>query len=90
MAQQSGNKMKLADYLRAIGLNSYLAAQHIEHMSGVKVTKELLEDIMNENRRREETPPIVAKPKADAICKFLSEELGRPITIGDIKGLEVC
>jgi len=32
----------------------------------------------------------IAKSYADKICKKLSEEFGRTITINDIKGLKTC
>lgn len=32
----------------------------------------------------------IARVKADAICRVLSKEHGRPVAIGDIAGLKIC
>ena len=87
------NKMKLADYLRSIGHNSFTAEQQIRQLTGVHVSRALLDDLVDErgHRKSDGKPFIIAKPKAEALCRWLSDEMGRDIGIHDLAdALEVC
>ncbi len=86
MAQQ----MTLEQYRKALGLTQTLFAQRVEQMTQVHMTPDLILEAERYAGGKDDRRFPMAKPKADAICKFLSEEMGRPIMVGNIKGLEVC
>jgi hypothetical protein len=82
--------MTLEQYRKALGLTTTLLfAQRVEQMTGVHMTPDLILEAERYKGKDDKRFPM-AKPKADAIAAFLTAELGRPITIGDIKGFEVC
>ncbi len=79
--------MALADYRRALGLSPSQLAQKVQEMSGLHITKQLILDI---ETYRDAERPAVALPKVQAIVQFLSREMGRPIRVADIRGLQIC
>lgn len=85
MAQQ----MSLEQYRKALGLTQTLFAQRVEQMTGVHMTPDLILEAERFHSKDHQRFPM-AKPKADAICTFLSAEMERPIRLSDIRGLEVC
>ena len=78
--------MTLQEYFAAIGLRTSEVSIHIEKLTGVRVTRKLLDDAIH--YKESERQPLAA-PKAEALCKFLSAEMGRKVTIQDVKGLKV-
>ena len=80
------NKLKLAQLLRAIGHDPQTAEMQIKKLTGVHVDRSLLADLIDErgHRKSEGKPFLIAKPKAEALCRWLSDEMGRPIGVHDI------
>lgn len=72
------DKMTLTQMRVACGLEVYQLAQ----LAGVSTR------LIQEAEREYGNP--IARVKAEKICQILSEEHGHPITLNDIKGLNIC
>jgi len=78
--------MTLQEYFGAIGLKESAVSTRIEKLTGVHVSRDLL---LAATHYKPEERQAMALPKAEALCQFLSVEMGRTVTIQDVKGLKV-
>jgi len=78
-------KLTLEHYCQALGLSHSQMAEAVEKLTGVRMTRTLITDACH--YKASERPPM-ALPKAQALAKFISQEMGRPISISDL-GLNV-
>ena len=83
------SKMTLEQYRKAIGLTVTMFAQEVTKASGGHISNQLIEEAEHYLAPDKEHERIaMAKPKADAIAKFISSEMGRSVSVSDL-GLKV-
>lgn len=81
-------KMTFQDYRLATGLSTTNLAWKAEQMTGVHIPSDLIDEIERELLTPGERPKApIAAPKAEALARFFSQELGRTISVSDL-GLE--
>ena len=82
-------KKTFKDYRLATGLSASNLAWKVQSATGVSIPSDLIDEIEREFLRDDDKPRApIALPKAQAIAQFISQELGRTVSISDL-GLEV-
>ncbi len=78
-------QMNLSQCCTALGFSHTQLAEEVSKMSGLHITRTLITDLCHYKFAER---PAIAAPKAQAIAKFVSKELGRPVSYMDL-GLKV-
>jgi hypothetical protein len=82
-------KRTFKDYRLATGLSTTNLAWKAGEMTGTHIPSDLIDEIERELLTPDDRPRApIAEPKAQALARFFSQELGRTISVEDL-GLEV-